>query len=306
MARAPRNPVIPGNAKDRTGTGGIRRRAGASIRRRFELIETEVRSAFDTIPVYALNDTGGPVVRYGITAEVLARIAASLQATLDRWIGSGARTVEQVFWWDVFVDDASQLGTAQSAANLSALSPTYAAAQSLFSIVHSQPYVERLATAKFKSYEHWTGLASEQRADLAQLIGRAVSDGLNPKAARRLISDRLGVGMAKALAYAQSDITDTLRMARVAESERAKDEFGIETALLWTSALIPTTRTWHATRHGKVFTPDEVRAFYAENGNRYNCHCATTECLLDAKGEPILTQQLRDTMARERKAWERT
>lgn len=48
---------------------------------------------------------------------------------------------------------------------------------------------------------------------------------------------------------------------------------------------------------------DEVRAFYSRDGNRYNCHCGQTECLLDAAGKPILTPALRKAMADELQAW---
>jgi uncharacterized protein with gpF-like domain len=50
---------------------------------------------------------------------------------------------------------------------------------------------------------------------------------------------------------------------------------GLNTGLLWLSALKPTTRTWHASRHGKVYTTEQVRD-YAENGNKYNCYCANS------------------------------
>jgi hypothetical protein len=301
---AARSPIIPGTTRDRTGAGGILRRAGASVRRRFELIERDVIAAFDRIPVYTLNDERSPEVRYGLSPATLQGIATELQITLDRWLLDGTRSVEHAFWWDSFVEQSAQLGTVQTMTNLANLSPAYAAARTLTQVLFSPPYLERIATAKFKSYEHWTGLAAEQRAALAQLIGQAVADGQSPRVARRAIADRLGVGLSKALAYAQSDITDTLRMARVAEAEAAEAELGLRTALLWTSALIPTTRPWHASRHGRVYTPAEVRAFYADRGNRYACRCATTECLLDEDGAPILSKKLRSTMANERKTWQ--
>lgn len=303
MRARPRPPIIPGNKKDRTGTGGILRRAGASIRRRFELIERDVLAAFDRIPVYQVNDIT-QTVRYGITPQVLAMLADELQATLARWIGSDARSTEFTFWWDAYVAEAAQLGTVQTSTNLAGLSASYAAARSLTDVLFSPAYVERIATAKFKSYEHWTGLAAQQRADLAQVIGQAVADGLSPRAARKLIQERLQVGKAKALAYGQTDITDTLRMARVAEAEAAEAEFGLRMALLWTSALIPSTRSWHASRHGRTFAPAEVKAFYTEGGNRYNCRCATTEVLLDDEGRPILSKKAQSSLANERKAWQ--
>lgn len=304
IAAPPRDPIIPGNVKDRTGAGGILRRAGAEIRKRFAAIERDVRALFDRIPIYAVNDLRGPEVRYGLSAGQLQDIAAELQATMARWLAEPGRAIEHLFWWDGYAEEAAKLGTVQASTNLAALSASYAAARSLEAVLYSEPYRNRIATAKFKSYEHWTGLAAEQRASLAQVIGQALADGLNPRAARKLIQERLEVGKAKALAYAQSDITDTLRMARADEADAAAADLGLRTALLWTSALIPTTRPWHASRNGRVYSAAEVREFYRQAGNRYNCRCATTECLLDSDGKPILTKRLQSAMASERKAWQ--
>lgn len=299
-----RNPVIPGTSKDRTGAGAILRRAGAEINRRWVSLARDVLAIFDGLQVLALNDDRGPAVRYAIQPEQLATIAAELQATVARWIAE-KRDIANVFWWDGFVEDAHRLGTAQSWANLANLSTAYAAARQLEAIIYSEPYRNRISAAKFKSYEHWTGLAAEQRSALAQIIGRAVADGQSPTVARRLIVERLEVGKAKALAYAQTDITDTLRQARMQEADTARETMNLQIGMLWTSALIPTTRPWHASRNGRVYTTAEVRAFYAERGNRYNCRCGVTECLLDSDGKPILSDGAKAKLRAEREAWER-
>lgn len=299
-----RNPVIPGTRKDRTGAGAILRRAGAEISRRWVSLSRDVLAIFDSLQVLALNDDRGPAVRYAIQPEQLAAIAAELQATVARWIAE-KRDIANVFWWDGFVEDAHRLGTAQSWANLANLSTAYAAARQLEAIIYSEPYRNRIAAAKFKSYEHWTGLAAEQRSALAQIIGRAVADGQSPTVARRLIVERLEVGKAKALAYAQTDITDTLRQARMQEADTARETMNLQIGMLWTSALIPTTRPWHASRNGRVYTTAEVRAFYAERGNVFNCRCGVTECLLDSDGKPILSDGAKAKLRDEREAWER-
>ncbi|MGF6525293.1 hypothetical protein ABID77_000570 [Variovorax sp. PvP013] len=104
-------------------------------------------------------------------------------------------------------------------------------------------------------------------------------EGKNPKAVRAEIMERLDV------------------------SENAKEQIGIKTALPWTSAFKPTTRTWHASRSGRIYSREDVRAFYATNGNRFRCYCVQTECLLDANSQPILTKSLQSAMANERKRW---
>lgn len=245
-----------------------------------------------------------PRAAYMLTPDQLANLSAELQRALERWIASG-REPAHSFWWSTFDAEAAHLGTAQSVTNMTALSTAYAAQRSIAQILFSEPYRNRLAAAQVRSMDHWTGLGATARADLSSIIGRAVVDGKNPRAVRTEIAAALGVSRSRALGYAQTDITGTLREARWAEAEHAREEMGISTALLWTSALIPTTRPTHAARNGKVYEPAEVRAFYARDGNRYRCHCSQTECLLDEDGAPILSASLKRTMAREREVWER-
>lgn len=298
------NPIIPGTLRDRTGALGILRRAVREIDRRWAGLQADVLAIFGAIPVYAIN-AGETVdlLRYGLPPEQMARLSAELQAAVERWIADG-RDPASVFWWSQYVSESAQLGAAQSVANLSGLSPAYAAARSIEAVIYSEPYVQRLAMAQFKSYEHWTGLAAQQKSELAQIIGRAVTDGKSPKVVETEIAERLDVSKSKAAQYAQTDITDTLRQARWAESEQAKQDFGLKIGLLWTSALLRTTRPWHASRHGHIFTQQQVREFYGQKGNRYACHCSQTEALLDADGQPILTPKLRAKMAGEKVKWD--
>lgn len=305
LAPRPRNPIIPGNPKERTGSAGILRRALAAIRRRFEGLEREVLALFDGIPILGANDlTPQPRTAYMLTPEQLAALSAELQRALDRWIASG-RDPGHMFWWSAFDAEAAQLGAAQSVANLSGLSPAYAAQRTLQQVLFSEPYRNRLAAAQVRSMDHWTGLGSTLRAELSSVIGRAVVDGKNPRAVRSEIRERLGVSKARAELYAQTDVTGTLREARWAEADFAREEMGIETALLWTSALLPTTRATHAARSGKIYTTDQVREFYGRDGNRYRCHCSQTETLIDDDGSPILSASAKRAMAREREVWQR-
>jgi SPP1 gp7 family putative phage head morphogenesis protein len=296
-----RNPIITGSNNDRTGSGVIVRRALADITRRFDGLQADVLAVFDGIRTYGLNDESGAVA-YALTPEEMAAVSQAMADALDRWISAGKEPAH-LMWYAPYDVEASQLGAAQAVANLSALAPAYASVRSLQAIIYSTPYKTRVGMAQVKSYEHWTGLSGGMRSELSQIIGRAVVDGKNPKAVRKEIMDRLDVSKARANLYAQTDITDTLRQSRWAESDYAEESLGIKTGMLWTSALKPTTRPSHAARHGKVYTTNEVRDFYGKDGNRMHCFCACTEALLDEDGKPILTDRLKQVMTAERKGW---
>lgn len=294
------SPIIPGDTEDRTGSRGILRRAYAEVRRRFAGLRKDVLAIFDAIRVYQVNEAS---VVYGLTAEELAATAEALQQALDRWIAEGRET-SHILWWEPYQAEAAQAGAAQSVANLSRLSSSYAAARTLRDVVFSEPYRTRASIAQVQSYEHWTSLSQSMRSDLSQIIGRAVIDGTSPIEARKLIAEKLDVSKSRATLYAQTDITGTLREARMAEADYAQSQFGLEIKLLWTSALLPTTRPTHAARNGKVYTSAEVREFYGKNGNRYRCHCGVTETLVDEDGQPQISEDAKKTFARERMRWE--
>ena len=299
----PKSPIIPANPKDRTGTGKLVAKALRDINSRFENLGAAVVSAFLRIPRYELNDAAGQVIRYAMTPAQLSQVAAEIQEAVIRWIAEG-KSLDGMFWWDSYIDEATQTGIAQSVANLSALSASYAATTTVQSVLSQPIYTERLGVAKFKSYEHWTGLSAQLKSELSSIIGRAVTDGKNPRDVTREISERLEVSKAKAAQYAQTDITDTLRQTRWAETDRVGADLGIKVALLWTSALKATTRETHAAKHGRAYTTSEVREFYGRDGNRYNCYCSQIECLIDAKGKPLLPDSRRISLTQERGAWQ--
>lgn len=55
------------------------------------------------------------------------------------------------------------------------------------------------------------------------------------------------------------------------------------------SALSPTTRKSHAERHGKLFTAQQVREFWADPQNIAGCKCSVSAIIVDDNGEPIVT-----------------
>jgi len=296
------NPIIPGTSQDRTGSAGLLRKAIADIRRRYAGLQSEVLALFERIPTYTLNaDT--PVL-YGLTPEQMAALSLELTAAFNRWIIDG-REEANVFWWNAYVENAALIGAAQSVANLSALSSEYAASRSLQTVIYSTPYKNRLAMAQIKSYDYWTGLVAQQKSDLSGIIGRAVVDGKNPKAVKSEIMAQLGVNKSRAEGYAQTDITDTLRQAKMAEADESAESLNLNIVMLWTSALIPTTRPTHAARNGKTYTTQEVKAFYSKDGNLFRCHCAVVQALLDKDGKLLLSDKAKARFKAETDAWEK-
>lgn len=239
---------------------------------------------------------------YDMTAIQLADLLQRVQVILDDSLLDGGR---QNLWAQSFVAAEYERGTLQAFTNLSVQSPVYAQQTTLVQLLISPAYQNQIASAYVSTYSDWVGISDAARADMANVISDAIGRGVNPRETAGIISKRLDVSMAQAKNIAQTEQVGALRKAQWLETDWAKERLGLNTAILWLSALKPTTRAWHASRHGRTYTTEEVEAFYAERGNKYRCYCATVPCLLDDEGK-IVNSGLTEKLAAERKQYQQS
>lgn len=236
---------------------------------------------------------------YDMSAQELADLLEAVQVILDDYLLEGG---EQNLWAMDYVAAEAQRGTLEAFNNLSQQSQAYASQTTLQQLLSSPAYQNQIASAYISTYSDWKLETDRARGDLANIIADAVGRGVNPRETAQVISKRLDVSMGRAKTIAQTEQVGALRQAQWNETDWAADRLGMNTGLLWLSALKPTTRSWHASRHGKVYTTEQVRDFYAENGNRYNCYCSQIPVLLNDDGN-IFNQGLAEKLAKERKQW---
>lgn len=236
---------------------------------------------------------------YDMTAAQLADLFQIVQAILDGSLLDGG---SQNLWALGYVAAEYERGTLNAFTNLSVQSPAYASQTTLPQLLSSPAYQNQIAAAYVSTYSDWKGISDTARADLANVIADSIGRGVNPRETAQIVSKRLDVSMAKAKNIAQTEQVGALREAQWNETEWTQERLGLNTAILWISALKPTTRASHAARHGKTFSPQEVRDFYARDGNRYHCYCGNIPCLLNDDGS-IFNEGLADKLAKERKSW---
>lgn len=159
----------------------------------------------------------------------------------------------------------------------------------------SDPYRRRIAYLRARVFEEMRGLTDQTRTDLARTLADAIASGNSPREVAGLIRNRANVAYSRGMRIARTEINNVHRRAIWDEDEQTNDE-GVNTRLLWVSALLPTTRKTHASRHGRIYTRQEVEDFYARDGNAINCRCTQVSILVDDDGNPLsdrLPQQLR-------------
>lgn len=234
---------------------------------------------------------------YDMTPQELAELLEAVQAILDDYLLEGGENNQ---WAMDYVVAEAQRGTLEAFNNLSQQSQVYASQTTLQQLLSSPGHLNQIASARLTTFSDWKAISDAARADLTGIITDAVARGVNPGETASVISKRLDVSMSRAKNIAQTEQVGALRQAQWNETDWAADRLGLNTGLLWLSALKPTTRSWHASRHGKVYTTEEVRDFYAVNGNRYNCYCSQIPVLLNDDGS-ISNEGLADKLAKERK-----
>lgn len=236
---------------------------------------------------------------YDMTAAQLADLLQRVQLILDDALLEGG---SQSLWALEYVVAEYERGTHQAFTNLSVQSPVYAQQTTLAQLLSTPAYQNQIAAAYVSTYSEWKGISDAARADLANVISDAIGRGINPRETAQIISKRLDVSMSQAKNIAQTEQVGALREAQWQETGWAKERLGLNTGLLHLSALKPTTRTTHAYWHGKVRTVQEVRDWYAVDGNKYHCYCSQIPALLNDDGS-IFNEGLAEKLAKERNSW---
>lgn len=236
---------------------------------------------------------------YDMSAQELADLLEAVQSILDDYLLDGG---EQNLWAMDYVVAEAQRGTLEAFNNLSQQSQVYASQTPLQQLLNSPGYLNQISAARLTTFSDWKVISDTARGDLTNIITDAVARGVNPRETASVISKRLDVSMSKAKNIAQTEQVGALRQAQWNETDWAADRLGLNTGLLHLSALKPTTRVGHAFWHGKVRTTEDVRAWYAVDGNKYHCYCSQIPVLLNDDGS-IFNEGLADKLAAERKQW---
>lgn len=309
-----RTPVIPRNKADPTQSARPVNRMFRDIENRYYQIKVALKRLFDERLIgrerarntqsYAVHgdviyQVNAGTYIYDMSAPQLADLLQRVQLILDDYLLEGG---SNSLWALQYVAAEYERGTHQAFTNLSVQSPIYEQQTTLQQLLSSAAYQNQVAAAYVSTYSDWLLESDRARGDLANVIADSIGRGINPKETARIISQRLDVSMARAKNMAQTEQVGALRKAQWQETDWARERLGLNTAVLWLSALKPTTRSWHAARHGRTYTTEEVESFYAENGNRYHCYCSQIPVILDDSGK-VVNIGLIDKLAAERQQW---
>lgn len=174
-------------------------------------------------------------------------------------------------------------------------------------IKFSPGYQRRVGLVHSRLFNEMKGLADSSKIDLADTLARGMSAGKGVREIAQEVKERIDASGRRALRIARTEILNAYRDAGAAETDELNrdvyDDSDWGMIQLWFSALAPTSRAWHISRHGETYTTKEVRDFYAEKGNSINCLCSQSAVLYNKKTGEILQSDLVARLRRQKKAF---
>lgn len=297
MARAP---ILPTNHGDPTGTAPKIRQANYEFKRRIRRCRDAYLAVLDSIEFtsYEVN-----VRRYEFLTlpDVLARALETAADLVDRFLGADS---ERSWWLLGYVVPAYEKGAAAAWRNLGVQSTEYQRMRpSLQSLLTSEPYQRRIGLISARQFELMKGLSSDVKQGLSQQLTAGLAQGIGPKEIARNITAQTGIEERRADRIARTEINQALRTARMDETTDAAQRLGVKVMVLHISALGVTTRPNHAARHGRIYSVEDERDFFASGSEAINCRCAPSEILVDDDGKP-LSPGLIARLEKSRAAWQ--
>ncbi len=281
MARAA---ILPGNLKDPTGVDRLEKGAMREFAKRMRRIRKAYVEALNRIAAEpAVNER----YTFRLDQALLSALYAELSITVDTILLEGG---ERENWFlRAYAEVAYVRGTAQAHINLAQQSGAYKAGRmSLDSLLRSPPYQARVALLKARVFEEMKGLSAHVKADMGRVLADGIGRGKNPREIARTLKHQTGIEIGRANRIARTEVPMALRRARWDEKDQAAEDYGVQSMLMHISALSPTTRATHAARHAHLYTSEQVRDWYSQDGNAINCKCGQVEVLVDDAGKPLV------------------
>lgn len=338
------NPIIPTNVKDPAGQFGNLRNTNAELNKRYKRIKSAVRTYLNGLnPTLVSNNgsyyeyntklvnnvfevTKGDLVTnvntydYQVSATKFNSTSLFLQRLLyGELLDSPQGELTRRWWLEGKLELAYENGTSdalQSAKNIATVDtlgpdiPRTLQAIRLESIIFTPEYQSRVGLVYSRVFEGMKGLTDSTRVDLADTLARGMASGKGVRALSQDVMKRIDVSHSRAKRIVRTEILNSYRTASAAETdsinENVYDDSDWHMTSLWFSALAPTSRPNHVSRHGMTYTTQQVRDFYADSANAINCLCSQSPVLENKKTGEILQEPLQKRMKKQKEIYQKS
>ena len=291
--------------QDPTGQARNRRTASRRLKNRCTRAEKRVRAILQDIPrkrrtvTPLVNRKVIPVYDYQLTADELEQVNRGVRRVInDELVETQLDRMPPNWWWQSVLEPPYREGSAEEviqfnqlissevvrARKIAGLTPQRLEVQA---VLMSQEYQDALNKVYVRNFDGIRTLSDRTSDQVIQTINAGLSAKESPRTIAKNIGERFDVSRSSAKRIADTEVNWAYNDARLDAVDVAAGISGLRAGTLHLSALIPTTRSNHANRHGNAYTTAQQRQWWATGANRINCHCSTRSVLIDKKGKVI-------------------
>lgn len=231
---------------------------------------------------------------YEMDARQLENFDSEIRAIINSWLETTPENKPPRWFFDIYNNQAYGKGTAESFANMQRIAPAdfQVAGQPFDSfqieqILLSQPYRQRIELVRARTFNTMKGFSGDTAKDLSITLQNAMAAGDGINTVKKQIRRRFEVADSRAERIARTELNRAYTDSRMDMNKQARDELGLNTAIMHISALAPTSRIEHVRRSGNIYTPEQQEQWWNTGANRINCLCSVVEVLVDSEGNSI-------------------
>ena len=300
---------------DPTRRAATRRQASAALKRKLSSIEKQVRFLFSNIKYQARREqtivNQETVYDYEYTeSDANALLAGILFISNTQLLDNQNGNPPPNWYYYPYSETPYRAGALDENRDFNTLIAGAAAAGVLVGefpprpippeqLLFSQTYRKSLSETVAENANAIRGLSEDTTNKVFRQINIGIQSNKSPKQIAKKIAERYGVAKSSAERIARSEVNWAYNRARMETSKIMAGETGLRAGVLHISALLPTTRTHHAARHGLAFTPEQQTAWWNDGANRINCYCSVRPVLIGADNR-IVDAEFQETIRQER------
>jgi len=294
--------------QDPTGQAKNRKRGEKALKKRLNDSQRKVIRLFNTIPrtrkqrVELRNEQHiTTVYDYEISAAESLALAGFVGSILNKELLESQINPPPNWYWRTIIERPYASGTAEEVVIFNQLinSAGVKAPTTGFplgdirvqDVLLSPEYSEALAGVLADNTNSIRTLSQTTANQVMTQINLGIDAGDSPRVISQAIQGRFDVARSSADRIARTEVNKAYNDSKIDFTNIASEKTGLRAGVIHVSALIPTTRTTHAARHGNAYTTAQQQQWWNQGANRINCLCSTISVLIDSKGNLVDTQQ---------------
>jgi len=290
---------------DPTGQARRRNRGARTLISRLRSAERQIKKLFRDIPRRRTQKTrivnvSTPVYKYQLNPREQEILNNQIKVILNDELLESQNELPPDWYWKDNIEPPYRQGTLEETNRtnqLIAAGIIAGAITDLFitevtpeQVLTSRQYRQALQSVFISNFNNIETLSERTAAQVIQQINAGITSGMTPNKISEAIGQRFASAASDAKRIAETEINKAYNNAKMDAVDIMAERTGLRAGVIHISALLPTTRSAHAARHGNAYTTADQEQWWDTGANRINCKCSVISVLIDKQGKVVQSE----------------